>query len=902
METCLANLSYDPGECIGNRFEVHRGMLGGFSQVYLCFDLEDDGRPYALKAPRVEFLQDFRVMQNFNREAETWISLGQHPNIVTCYLLTKLDNLPFIVLDWIQSNSGNSSLRHKLIRGEHSTNLALSVVIGACRGLIHGNIQRPGIVHGDIKPENILLTSQGIPKLTDFGAARLPADAFTDTEKQREFIMFGSGSKGVFGTRAYAAPELFTESTSVDCRADIYSLGCILVETITGLRYERNNREVFRLIDPEVREIAKRCVALDPANRYRTIEDLCLDLEQTAEGLFGLCLEDITPIGDALEADNSTNQGITFFEVGQYGAALEAFSKAIMLNPSAESYLHRSFALHKLSRFTDALLDAKQSLNINPKLSQAWVAKGLAYEGLSLPQEALSAYSRAIELAPNNSAAYSNRGTLYLKLGDSESALKDMNQAVTREPNRDNYFNRGMVHAFRHEYDKAIQDFGEAREIDPVWYLPYYMKGKILGLMGDYQSAVDALSLAIELNPQEADAYYLLGLAFLNLAVVGMAESSLQEAKKLGHLEASRLLEQIEKAQLKHQVPQNVALDILPLVNRLMEASGLDDVRAIITENPNFDWENFVAAIDFLSTKKMFNKKKRKELNFRLQWLREALNIEQESCHLSVPELKEETVLPEGTEDRVTTEPLQHHVNERMLPNPVIVKSQEKNEHPRDDTSSENLYLAGMRKLNSGRYQDALVAFEQAIRINDSPDAWLGKGMTLKELGRPQEALAAYDQALRCNPDYPRAWWHRGITLNDLGKHQEALEAYDQALKGKFDSTSEVLRSTIQHERDELFIQFWFNKGTELYYAGHYREALAAYDQAKMAEPDNPRILLGKSLSLLQLGKRAEAVDCLCQAWCVRNNTTDESLVTTIADVLRAYGVAPQDCETRVWQ
>src|SRR5712692_8061089 len=168
-----AYFQYSIGDCIGDRFKVHKMHRGGFSEVYLCTDMERNSWPVALKTPRPEYLTDRGVVKRFQFEAERWIALGQHPNIVTCHLLTTFDNISFIVLDWIENDHPEPSLRWCLLNGHHSLKLAVRAVVGACRGLVHAERLVPGIVHGDIKPENILLTARDVPKLTDFGSSQI---------------------------------------------------------------------------------------------------------------------------------------------------------------------------------------------------------------------------------------------------------------------------------------------------------------------------------------------------------------------------------------------------------------------------------------------------------------------------------------------------------------------------------------------------------------------------------------------------------------------------------------------------------------------------------------------------------------------------------------------------------
>ena len=316
---------YSIGDCIGHRFKVHKMHRGGFSEVYLCMDLDRNSWPVALKTPRPDYLTDRGVVKSFQIEAERWVALGQHPNIVTCHLLTTFDNISFIVLDWIENDHPEPSLKWRVLNGQHTLKLAVRAVVGACRGLIHAERLIPGIVHGDIKPENILLTARDIPKLTDFGSSQIFGRQTSEARGVYRPVVFEYTS--VSSTRKYAAPEMRNMLAAADCRADVYALGCVLVETCIGHAADGDWADHLNALQPALRAVAARCLMTDPNDRYQTVKELCADLE--ALGLVEQGSGDVTPDESARALDNLVNLGITQFAVGHYGAALESFTEAL---------------------------------------------------------------------------------------------------------------------------------------------------------------------------------------------------------------------------------------------------------------------------------------------------------------------------------------------------------------------------------------------------------------------------------------------------------------------------------------------------------------------------------------------------------------------------------------------
>jgi serine/threonine protein kinase len=150
--------SYQPGDLIGGQYLVHKAIVGGIGEVYLCLDREQI-LPFALKTFQQRFLTHLRMRKAFEDEVSTWVGLGRHPNIVRCFYMETLDNRPFMVLEWIAGEEGKGAdLRGWLRGGPLELGPALQIAIDVCCGLIHAN-QQQTVVHRDLKPENITARS-----------------------------------------------------------------------------------------------------------------------------------------------------------------------------------------------------------------------------------------------------------------------------------------------------------------------------------------------------------------------------------------------------------------------------------------------------------------------------------------------------------------------------------------------------------------------------------------------------------------------------------------------------------------------------------------------------------------------------------------------------------------------
>ncbi|HEY9693414.1 MAG TPA: serine/threonine-protein kinase [Oculatellaceae cyanobacterium] len=150
----------------------------------------------------------------------------------------------------------------------------------------------------------------------------------------------------------------------------------------------------------------------------------------------------------------------------------------------------------------------------------------------------------------------------------------------------------------------------------------------------------------------------------------------------------------------------------------------------------------------------------------------------------------------------------------------------------------------GDRMIESGQYQEALTAYNNALAIKAAyEEAYWGRCYAFANLQRYQEAIEACNKALQTNPDYYKAWWSKGNALDALKRYNEALAHYDQALKIKPD-----------------FAEALINKGATLTFLQRYEEALASYDQALKIKPDLPETWNNRGIALTNLKRYPEAI------------------------------------------
>jgi serine/threonine protein kinase len=215
------------------------------AQVLVCKDIFNH-RLIAAKTPMV-------ASDRFSREARFWIGLGEHPNIVKAHIVHQIEDRIYLFMDFIGDEDGNSGYLRQAMTSNPVIHLPVIIRLGlsVVRALRHAQNVFPGFVHRDLKPENILMDGDHNFYVSDFGLGHIPkamqASSYSDQSAHASH-QFLDGSTlqtevgGFVGTPGYAAPEQYEDSSSVDFRADLYSLGVVLYEVMTGGRPDSRDR------------------------------------------------------------------------------------------------------------------------------------------------------------------------------------------------------------------------------------------------------------------------------------------------------------------------------------------------------------------------------------------------------------------------------------------------------------------------------------------------------------------------------------------------------------------------------------------------------------------------------------------------------------------------------------
>ena len=257
---------------------------GGMGEVYLAEDIDLD-RQVALKVLLPEVAENEDRLRRFVQEAKAASALN-HPNILTVYEIGQFENTRFIATELVKGHTLHERLRQESLSLRETLNIALQVA--SALSAAHG----AGIVHRDIKPDNIMLRDDGFVKVLDFGLAKLlPAStSATGSEDVTRKPLTNPGV--VMGTALYMSPEQ-ARGKEIDARTDIWSLGVVLYEMLTGqtpFAAETMNDSIAAILtrEPasldsdtpgELQRIVRKSLQKNTDERYQTVKDLQLDLK-----------------------------------------------------------------------------------------------------------------------------------------------------------------------------------------------------------------------------------------------------------------------------------------------------------------------------------------------------------------------------------------------------------------------------------------------------------------------------------------------------------------------------------------------------------------------------------------------------------------------------------------------
>ena len=465
-----------------------------------------------------------------------------------------IDGAPYLVMPLL----AGGTLRKRLARGRFG--FEETIALGRSLAEALGRAHQGGVVHRDMKPENVLFTAEGAPLVADLGLAKHFDREAPCTSRTVSLSRPGAAR----GTPGYMAPEQLADARAVEPAADVFALGAILYECLAGERAFRGE-EIEEILEnvrtgtfaplrgarPDVpvwlAAVIEQALAKEPSRRFRDAVELRRALDgpervPTALVAGGALLlvalgagvvtylvsREGAPRGArtaapappapappaparTLEPDDAqelVDNGTELYQSGDLAGALRDFDHAIALDPRcATAFLDRGSLRNDQGDHPGAIADYTHAIELDPSLALAFYGRGHVRQADGDLEGAISDYTRATELNPGDVQAFINRGNTWQGKGDLDRAISDYDRALTIDPRHPKaYFNRGSTRRMKGDLAGALSDLDRALEIDPSYVLALKMRAAVRQQKGDLAGAAADLQRQLELDPNDPQA------------------------------------------------------------------------------------------------------------------------------------------------------------------------------------------------------------------------------------------------------------------------------------------------------------------------------------------------------------------------------------------------------------
>lgn len=361
---------WEVGNVILDLYEVKDIHSGGAMGVVYRVGHRGWNMDLAVKSPRPDFFATQEQKANFVRECETWIGLGLHPHTVSCHYVRMLGGIPRVFAEYIDGGSLSEWIKTgRLYEGDQDEALErmLDVAIQFDWGLEYAHER--GLIHQDIKPANVMMTPEGVAKVTDFGIAQArPMDEVELADGEGGTVLV----EGRGMTPAYCSPEQ-AGGKELSRKTDIWSWGVSLLEMFTGemtwaggqvagaaLEAHLDAGVVGENIPPMpagVVELLRDCFQWDPAERPKDMGAVAARLRNVYREVTGQEYAREEPKAAELLPGGLNNQAVSLLDLGRQKEAEELFERALQSDPHhPEASYNRGLVLWHSGRLTDDAL------------------------------------------------------------------------------------------------------------------------------------------------------------------------------------------------------------------------------------------------------------------------------------------------------------------------------------------------------------------------------------------------------------------------------------------------------------------------------------------------------------------------------------------------------------------
>lgn len=748
----------DPKNVFGKYVLLKLLGKGGMGAVYKAYDTALK-RTVALKQLLGTEEED---LKRFMREAQTAAALV-HPNICQVYEVGSIGGRHYIAMQYID---GNDLLHSKL-----SIRRALEVIKTIALALEAAHAR--GIVHRDIKPQNIMIDSQGKAFLLDFGLARA-------VRQDDKITVTGT----VMGTPAFMSPEQ-AQGRPVDRRSDVYSLGATLYHAVTGRPpfHGETPLDTLRLVvdqDPvpprqlnpklqkEVELIILKAMQKDPMHRYASARDLAADIERYLKGENVLARG--TTVVSVITRRAKKHRNVILSVVST--AVLAAVGVGIWVAAASSG---RAREIQKLTeeaekaflqqRWGEAKAKYHALLKLDPENAVAREREQTCSRNLEqIEQDRIRAEAEAKKREQEAREAR-EREERERKMREAAQPLFDEGQAALEEAWRDFYRKGVNLETTRARLKTAVEKFSAAIDRYPSFHEAYHARGKARALLGHGEAAEQDLTRAIELFPSFLAAYRDRGMLYITRYVdvlnkMGWQSREAVDAAEPYRIKAVKDLEQLARLGAKEKE--------IRFVNALIAYAKGDSALCVQLCDPMLAEDPANEEVYKLRGDAYHRLFVSDPAETGMEWARRALQDYARALDLRVN-------FVDAYKMRAV---LHYRLNDQEaaladLKAALAIAPADSSVH----------MMLGLWYSHMRNQDQALRHLNEAIRLGeDSVHVFNARGALYLEQKRFAEALEDFNRAVTLNPNHIPAVYHRGVAYYYLGRYEEAVPDLEKAM------------------------------------------------------------------------------------------------------------------------
>ena len=551
------------GKIVDKRYRfiepISSSILG---QTYLAVDTHRPGSPQCVV--REIKVDDFTsknqeiILSLFKEKVEKICSLSQHNGLPNLLAHFEENNNIYLVEDYIVG----IFLSEELAVGKSLLELEVIKILKEILEILVF-IHNEGQTHGKIKPENLVRRIlDGKLFLINFG---LEKEIKRILELNEEPLISENDEENNSCNSLYIPPAESQEE--VDKKSDIYALGMVAIQALTGLspqdlvkQKQMNNIaeieipwENIQVCSPALSDMIDKMVSSQGKQDYESATELLVELSKISvstttkiisepERIITVSVEEempslppeprykkkniliaslgsITIAGVAIaclwqyqfiaKAEILSKQGQELAKQGKQQAAIANYTEALKLNPrKASIYYQRGKSYYSQRVYEKAITDYTTGIKIKANYKNAYYQRALVYYELNDNEKAITDLTQTLRINPDYTKAYNKRGLIYYEIGDYKNAIQDYSQSIILNPKDSNtYINRGIARGATGDLEGGISDYTQAIKLDPNNVQAYHYRGKSRFEIGDDQGAITDYNQILEIKPDDPDAY-----------------------------------------------------------------------------------------------------------------------------------------------------------------------------------------------------------------------------------------------------------------------------------------------------------------------------------------------------------------------------------------------------------